>query len=118
MNRAINGNLYHLLDFSAVFAIINPDRNANTSSGSRMHPAERKLTPLRPVNLIRSVPSEGKMHIWDTFRIALHPDGCNAILLFLGQTLEAPCQRTADHSPQFCASKGLKYTKYFLVFVA
>ena len=25
------------------------------------------------------------MHIWDTYRIALHPDGCNAILFILGK---------------------------------
>ncbi len=32
-----------------------------------MHPAEISLGSVRPVNLIRLVPSEGKMHIWDTF---------------------------------------------------
>ena len=28
------------------------------------------------------------MHIWDTYRIALHPDGCNAILFYSWQTLK------------------------------
>ena len=47
-----------------------------------MHPAEISLGSVRPVNLIRLVPSEGKMHIWDSSRITLHLDGCNVIIIF------------------------------------
>ena len=36
------------------------------------------------------------MHIWDTFRIALHPDGCNAILYFGGIPMTNKTRRLTE----------------------
>ena len=55
-----------------------------------MHPAEMALSSVIPVNLIRLVPSEGKMHIWDSSRIALHLDGCNVIYFYFMEEILCP----------------------------
>ena len=53
-----------------------------------MHPAEISLVSVKPVNLIRLVPSEGKMHIWDSSRITLHLDGLQCDLFFICVTAD------------------------------
>ena len=51
------------------------------------------------------------MHIWDTFCIALHPDGLQSDTFF-GPSSKIPARPTANLSPQLFTEKKLKYTKY------